>query len=49
LQRGLIAEVGRMATVGRPMLYGTTDEFLRQFGLTSVADLPPREFPSVDE
>jgi segregation and condensation protein B len=38
-----------MATAGRPMLYGTTDEFLRQFGLTSVADLPPQEFPSVGD
>ena len=40
-QRGLIAEIGRAPTVGRPMLYGTTEEFLRQFGLSSLADLPP--------
>ena len=40
-QRGLIAEVGRLAAVGRPVLYGTTDEFLRQFGLSSLTDLPP--------
>lgn len=44
-QRGLIVEVGRLAAVGRPVLYGTTDEFLRQFGLSSLADLPPQEFP----
>ena len=40
-QRGLVVELGRLAAVGRPMLYGTTDEFLRQFGLSSLADLPP--------
>ena len=47
-QRGLVAEVGRLPTVGRPLLYGTTDEFLRQFGLSSLADLPPQEFPALD-
>lgn len=41
LQRGLIAEVGRQQTVGRPVLYGTTEEFLKQFGLGHVAQLPP--------
>lgn len=40
LQRGLIAEVGRVPAVGRPVLYGTTEEFLKQFGLSSVAHLP---------
>ena len=40
LQRGLVAEVGRMQTAGRPLLYGTTDEFLKQFGLESVQQLP---------
>ncbi len=48
LQRGLIAEVGRLQAVGRPVLYGTTEEFLKQFGLQSVAQLPPMEFPAVD-
>ena len=41
LQRGLVAEVGRQATAGRPVLYGTTDEFLRQFGIADVGQLPP--------
>lgn len=41
LQRGLVAEVGRKPTAGRPVLYGTTDEFLRQFGIGSVSQLPP--------
>jgi segregation and condensation protein B len=40
-QRGLVAETGRRSVIGRPLLYGTTDEFLRQFGLGSLSDLPP--------
>ncbi|MGN0795692.1 MAG: SMC-Scp complex subunit ScpB [Christensenellales bacterium] len=36
----LIEVVGRRDTVGRPLLYGTTDEFLKKFELTSIADLP---------
>ena len=41
--RGLIEEVGRADTPGRPLLYATTADFLRYFGLTSIADLPPFE------
>jgi segregation and condensation protein B len=40
LSLGLIEEVGRMDTPGRPILYGSTPEFLQYFGLTSLADLP---------
>ena len=36
----LVAEVGRLDAPGRPMLFGTTEEFLRQFGVTSIEDLP---------
>jgi segregation and condensation protein B len=43
LGRELIAEAGRLESVGRPILYATTPEFLRQFGLASLADLPPLE------
>ena len=39
--RGLIEAVGRLETVGRPLQYGTTPEFLRHFGLRSLAELPP--------
>lgn len=39
-ERGLIAEIGKKDTLGRPSLYGTTDEFLRQFGIASVEELP---------
>jgi len=38
--RGLIAEVGREETPGRPVLYGTTPEFLERLGLASLSDLP---------
>lgn len=40
LERNLIAISGRADTVGKPLLYGTTDEFLRAFGLNSLSDLP---------
>lgn len=40
LQHGLVAEVGRAQTVGRPALFATTSEFLQQFGLTSLEQLP---------
>ncbi|MBE7032320.1 MAG: SMC-Scp complex subunit ScpB [Ruminococcaceae bacterium] len=49
LERGLIEEVGRMDTPGRPMLFGTTEEFLRCFGIGSVTDLPEYEKNSSDE
>lgn len=41
LSKGLVEEIGRMDTPGRPILYGTTPEFLQHFGLTSVEQLPP--------
>ena len=40
VRRGLIEEIGRVESVGRPILYGTTFEFLQQFGLQSMQDLP---------
>lgn len=43
LHRGLIEEVGRLEQAGRPILYGTTFEFLQYFGLSSLDDLPPLE------
>lgn len=39
-ERSLIREVGRKDAPGRPIQYGTSGEFLRVFGLTSIADLP---------
>ncbi|MDR1323127.1 MAG: SMC-Scp complex subunit ScpB [Candidatus Margulisbacteria bacterium] len=37
----LVEEKGQADTVGRPMLYGTTEKFLRHFGLKNLQDLPP--------
>jgi len=41
LGKGLIQEVGRADSPGRPILYSVTSEFLQFFGLSSLADLPP--------
>ncbi len=43
LDKGLIEAVGRLEAPGRPMLYATTEKFLRIFGLESLADLPETE------
>jgi segregation and condensation protein B len=40
LDRGLVTIIGRAETAGRPLLYGTTAEFLRLFGLAALEDLP---------
>jgi segregation and condensation protein B len=41
LSKGLILEMGRAERPGRPILYGTTSDFLRHFGLSSLEELPP--------
>jgi segregation and condensation protein B len=40
VQHGLVSEVGRAQTVGRPILFATTPEFLQLFGLTNLDQLP---------
>lgn len=40
IEYGLIEEVGRLDMIGRPILFGTTEEFLRCFGVVSMEDLP---------
>lgn len=40
MDRGLVEEKGRADTLGRPMLYGTTDLFLKHFGLKDLSELP---------
>ena len=48
LEKDLATIVGRAATVGRPLLYGTSKEFLRHFGLNDLNDLPkPREIQEI--
>ena len=42
--KGLIEEVGRKEALGRPILYGTTDSFLRHFCISSLSELPEIDF-----
>ena len=42
-ERELVKVVGRKDVVGQPLLYATTERFLLEFGLNSLADLPPIE------
>lgn len=47
INRGLIEELGRLDQAGRPIIFGTTFEFLQQFGITSLDQLPPlKEIPA---
>ena len=47
VSKRMVREVGRKDTLGRPILYGTTEQFLSHFGLRSLKELP--EIPAVDE
>lgn len=40
VEYGLISEIGRLDAPGRPLLFGTTEEFLRSFGVKSLEELP---------
>lgn len=46
---GLITEVGRMDAPGRPLLFGTTEEFLRSFGVKSLEELPELTALQIEE
>ena len=49
LSKGLIQEVGRAESPGRPILYSTTPEFLGYFGLSSLEELPPLNLEELRE
>lgn len=49
IDRGLVEEKGRFDGPGRPILYGTTDEFLVRFGLNDLSELPPLKEGESDE
>jgi len=49
LEKHLVKVVGRKETVGRPLMYGTTVDFLRRFGLKGLEDLPPLESFTIAE
>lgn len=46
---GLVCEVGRMDAPGRPLLFGTTEEFLRSFGVKSLEELPELSAVQIEE
>lgn len=48
LEKDLIKEIGRLEVPGRPILYGTSEEFLRQFGLQDLKELPSLDLFSFD-
>ena len=48
MERNMITIVGRSASAGRALLYGTTSEFLKHFGLNDLSELPkPREIDEI--
>lgn len=49
VNRGFIEECGRRETLGRPILYRTTDKFLQHFGIESLDELPSVDFSSEGE
>ena len=49
LEKRLICEVGRADTPGKPILFGTSKEFLRYFGFKSIRELPPLEEENPEE
>lgn len=49
LSKGLIEELGRADSPGRPIYYGTTPEFLQYFGLETIEALPVIDFASLEE
>lgn len=48
VERNLVEEVGRMDAPGRPILYGTTLNFLRCFGIATLEDLPEVDLSKID-
>ena len=49
LEFNLIQELGRLDAPGRPLLFGTTEEFLRTFGVKSLGDLPTLNQEQLDD
>ena len=49
VEKNLVEETGRLEVPGRPILYGTTDEFLRHFALNDLGDLPSIELFEADD
>ncbi|MCI8505034.1 MAG: SMC-Scp complex subunit ScpB [Lachnospiraceae bacterium] len=49
IEYGLVEEVGRLNVPGRPLLFGTTEDFLRSFGVSSLEELPVTSQEQIEE
>ena len=49
IEKNLVRMVGRKETIGRPILYGVTSDFLQYFGLNSLEELPKLEAFNITE
>lgn len=49
VEYGLVEELGRLDAPGRPLLFGTTEEFLRRFGVQSLEELPSLNPEKIEE
>ena len=49
VEYGLVAEIGRLDAPGRPLLFGTTEDFLRSFGVRSLSELPEVDAVQLEE
>ncbi|MCI8465345.1 MAG: SMC-Scp complex subunit ScpB [Lachnospiraceae bacterium] len=49
IEYGLVEEVGRLNVPGRPLLFGTTEDFLRSFGVSSLEELPATSPEQIEE
>ncbi len=49
VEYGLIEEVGRLDAPGRPLLFGTTEDFLRSFGVSSTEELPQMSAEQIED
>ena len=49
IEKGLLEERGRLELPGKPLLYGTTKNFLRCFGISDLSELPPLPFEEQGE
>ena len=49
VEYNLVCELGRLDAPGRPLLFGTTEEFLRSFGVQSIEELPTLDSDQLEE
>lgn len=49
IEKRLVMELGRLEKTGKPIIYGTTDDFLRCFGLSSLESLPTLDVDNIDQ